>query len=298
MDGRCTALGTRRMSVRNIFSIGLLGVLISTKVSAQLPCGFAGSSGAAGCVLYAWQDPSDQSWVFAPVVHFTNSLLPLELLPKDGIALKGLDELRRRLRQLGPGSRIDWYSTGYSNALTARLADGSTVGVSLWSPPRQLIEDIRHAAEVSEVSFSGPDEECIEADGQRARSPADRAPASKAYDLYAWPRHDGASYEPNPIWTFRLLPRKQTGTRSAQDVVTGGSPVNGAEALEKQIARLRRGSALVWRLDLLLQTQQGRIVPVCVQPPDEPLLRRVRRFALERGLDFAVYNPCCHWSEP
>ncbi len=103
--------------------------------------------GPGGCVLFSWQDPEGR-WSFG-ISSLVGRKALEEVFEKE--TLRGLDQLKREIAGLTPGSTITWFSR-----LPPEELSGADAGGRLCPPPAEIVKEIQRYAARRDIEVIGP----------------------------------------------------------------------------------------------------------------------------------------------
>ncbi|HEY4949463.1 MAG TPA: hypothetical protein VIH88_03930 [Candidatus Acidoferrales bacterium] len=98
--------------------------------------------------LYSWQGSRAREWNFCILYNTSREKTVKEVLNKK-TAIRGLDELKKKISDLPPGSKIIWRDElivdGHRQKGSEKLA----------YPPEDVVQEVRHVARAHDIEMPG-----------------------------------------------------------------------------------------------------------------------------------------------
>lgn len=98
--------------------------------------------------LYSWPNPQG-GWNFC-LLHTTNREKTVQEVLNQQTALRGIDQLKREMFKLPKGSNIVWFDRLTWNGVKVKGSE------NLKYPPKEIIVEVKHYAEVRTMKLVGP----------------------------------------------------------------------------------------------------------------------------------------------
>jgi hypothetical protein len=101
------------------------------------------------------------------------------------------------------------------------------------------------------------------------------AGAEQTCELYSWQDAEGS-------WKFCLLPNK-SNRYTREDILAPDRLIDGVDALERAVAKLPRGSEIIWPPWSASPTEEKKY-------PSTQILSRIKDFAEKRHIKLTIFN--------
>ena len=130
----------------------LLAVLTCSAAAAACASPQRGDEGRQIPVVYerySWQDSGSNNWNFC-VLYNTSRQKKVKEIFNEKTTLQGVDQLKRKMSDIPPGSKIVWFDRLTLSGHRVRGSEG------LKYPPPDIVEDVKRYAEARQIRIEGP----------------------------------------------------------------------------------------------------------------------------------------------